>query len=119
MRRELVDRQRGELLLQRSGRLLLRDLITHEREWRELPESIRTAADRVASIESRRTEEAARADEVVRQQAALADDVRGLGESAAAQAAARTEALRQIESIDLEREWKNRLIEQAETELRE
>ncbi len=93
-------------------------LMAHEREWRELPASIRRASERAAEIESMRSQASARADEALRRQAALADDVRQLEASAAARMAEHGNVARQIESIEREIGWQNGLIEQAETERR-
>ncbi|HEY4690813.1 MAG TPA: hypothetical protein VIK33_15980, partial [Anaerolineae bacterium] len=94
------------------------DLMAHEREWRELPDHIKAASERVAEIESKRAQESARANEVMRRQSELDEAIRQLNESRAAKVAARADVVHHIESIEREVEWKNGLIEQAETELR-
>ncbi len=93
-------------------------LVAHEREWRALPELIQAVSDRVAQIESKRAETAARFDDGGRRQAVFADSLRQLGESAGRRTAARDDLARQIESLEREIAWKTELIEQAEAESR-
>lgn len=93
-------------------------LMSHEREWRELPAHTQAAADRVAHIETQRTEESARAEAVNRQLEALANEAQQLAASMNAKASERGEALRRLESIERESAWKRGLIDQAEAELR-
>lgn len=111
-----VLRSSGAIVLGRAS--VSGELMAHEREWRELPERIKAAADRTAAIELRRAEESARAEDVTRRQTALADEVRLLGEANAAHSAARGEIAREIESIEREIAWKNGLATQVEAEMR-
>ena len=111
-----VLRSSGAIVLGRAS--ASGELMAHEREWRELPERIKAATDQAAAIELQRAEESTRAAEVTRRQAALAEEVRLLGQAIAAQSAARGEMARQMESIEREMAWKNGLAEQAQAEQR-
>ena len=111
-----VLRSSGAIVLGRAS--VSGELMAHEREWRELPDGIKAANHLAAGIESRRAEESARAEDVTRQQTALAEEVRLLGEAIAAQSARRGEIEREIESIEREIAWKHGLAEQAEAECR-
>ena len=94
------------------------DLMATEREWREMQAVIQAASEKAATIESARAKESARADEVMRQQAALADEIRSLTASADEKVSARDDIARQIESLEREATWKNSLIDQANAEVR-
>jgi chromosome segregation protein len=72
----------------------------------------------VVEIESKRAAESARAEEIQRQQAALADEIRQIEESAAGHVAERDNVARHVESIEREIAWKRSLVEQAEAEAR-
>jgi chromosome segregation protein len=92
------------------------NLLSVEREWRELPALIETAAAKVAAIESQRAELAAQANDVMQIQAQLADALRELDVSAAQSVAARDAAARRVETIERETAWKNERAAQTAAE---